>query len=219
MLPTNEKVPYKLNKGDICLNKKGVLEYIVNQPLNIPTILTTPQHLYILSDDEIKEGDWCLHLITNNISQCHEKGSYYGDWKKIIASTDSSIVIDKEPYRVIDYSKGTTNGVTIMKERDIIIPSIPQSFIDKYVSEYNVDNIITEVLVEYEKNFYGYFDQGGEDWRLSLKFNPGNTINIKNLKNSWTRNEVIEILNKREKYIAHELTPFMSIDKWIESNL
>lgn len=54
-----------------------------------------PQHLYILSDDEIKEGDWCMG-ITSNIfksdGSCEFKGC-----KKIVATTDFNITIEVKP--------------------------------------------------------------------------------------------------------------------------
>ena len=56
-----------------------------------------PQHLYILSDDEIKEGDWCYGLLKGNLKLFQYKKKY-GEMltpKKIIATTDSSLRILK----------------------------------------------------------------------------------------------------------------------------
>jgi len=108
--------------------------------------------LYILSDEEIKEGDWfianqgvhkCLEItsgdypykVANQYNK--EKIQYQSEnWlgNKIIATTDSSLeVINK--------------GINPIYEK---LPKPSQSFIEKYITDYNKDNIITEVLVEYE---------------------------------------------------------------------
>lgn len=63
MLPTNEKASYP-KYTILCLDL-----YDLEKPRKlviIPKMLTSlqhkmmPQHLYILSDEEIKEGDWYL---------------------------------------------------------------------------------------------------------------------------------------------------------------
>ena len=183
---------------------------------------TTNQHLYILSDDEIKEGDWCCHNnITNDkyqIIQCtpSNKVSIQEHWKKIIATTDSSLII-------------RINHVGIREEdyMDLSLPSIPKLFIDSYVSEYNKGNKIEEVMVEYDEHYNtGLVDCGDPDlWDsgysdYTLKLNPNNTIIIKTIKTSWTREEVIMLLNRATEYVAHyDRDEDMSFDEWIESNL
>lgn len=50
----------------------------------------TNQHLYILSDEEIEEGEWCLDTIKNKIVKANSV--LISDlFKKIIASTDPSL--------------------------------------------------------------------------------------------------------------------------------
>ena len=104
------------------------------------------QHLYIISDDEIKDGDY--FLADNRLNTTSNKGlpnwvlckctkvknswvycneipdeGHNGDWcKKIIATTDESLNL----------------------------PQPSQQFIQKYIEEYNKGNIITDVLVEYD---------------------------------------------------------------------
>ena len=157
-------------------------------------------HLYVLSDDEIKEGDWCYDLKNNCILQA--KSSYEGmRIKKIIATTD------------------TTLG----------LPQPSRQFIEKYIEEYNRGNIITDVLIEYElisnEEYFGntvnpdndvpYFDE-------KLKINPkDNTITIKKVKDSWNRGEVIILLKKvlAESKEQYSLLDRVGINKWIEENL
>lgn len=160
------------------------------------------QHLYILSDEEIKKGDWCImtndfgdkyivlvtilktsddyievRLIINNQKNCCSKDKL----KKIIATTDVSL-----NYNIHGQS-------TITK--------IPQSLIDYFVEEHNKGNIITKVMLEYEpkrqKLTTGELVIGSSaDYNLQLKINPDNTINIQAPKDSWTRDEVIELFEK-----------------------
>ena len=136
------------------------------------------QHLYILSDDKIKVGDWITD--TNKVYEAPEIDAFIG-FKKIIASTDISLEL----------------------------PQIPQSFINTYIEEYNNDNIIDEVNVEYI-----YYNEEG-----SVRINMGNTINISLIKDSYSREEVILLINK---FLSDNIkTPILkdNFDKWIEQNI
>ena len=227
------------------------------------------QHLYITSDDEIKEGD--LHITSDH--------SGFGFRKyKIIATTDTSLKTDNPNY-------------DIGKLAYITLPQPSQQFIEKYIESYNKGEIITDVLVEYEidntllitENYkhpypYGYhkndnpkfmniklsngkivigyfqkFNKGEgyyrglevishwmipmikakgyqsstlQDveilswWNEKLKINPkDNTITIRKLKDSWNREEVVELLNNFAEYCQkHDDNSYKS-NKWIEENL
>lgn len=136
------------------------------------------QNIYVLSsDEEIKEGDWCYKtdvggydkyknhkliesVITNGLLQwVNTTNPWYKDAKKIIATTDSFITgYDGQPM--------DKNG-NIAKQ----YPSIPQSFIDKYVSEYNAGRKIEEVMVEYGYNFEGDFDSITSKKEYNIRIN------------------------------------------------
>ena len=134
------------------------------------------QHLYFLSNDEIKEGDWAYHTLDSKPIQVTElphptvDAREYGH-KKIIATTDESLGLHKPSDEWIEY----------------------------FIFEYNKGNIITKVEVEYEKESYsGRFTQNTvENWgkRYNLKINPDNTINIKSVKETWN-----DIYNKFSEY-------------------
>lgn len=49
-------------------------------------------HLYILSSEEIKEGDWYINLRNNSIYQATD-WIYVSTCKKIIATTNSKLII------------------------------------------------------------------------------------------------------------------------------
>ena len=47
----------------------------------------TPAFYVVVDDTPLEDGDYCCHLVTRNLTTQHE-GSCYGDWKKVIASTE-----------------------------------------------------------------------------------------------------------------------------------
>lgn len=173
MLPTENKSNIcivKLNDEDILVNNKGY----------------NSQHLYIISNDEIKDGDF--HIISD-----HEG---YGDKKyKIIATTDKSLNL----------------------------PQPSQQFIEEYIEEYNKGNIIIDVLVEYEGIISSTTWEHDEPEEWKLKINPkDNTITIKKVKDSWNREEVIQLIKSAWSQANNNNIPRMihiSQDKWIEENL
>jgi len=154
MLPTNQKAHIFMN----AVNKKLLLDMESELHRVLPS--GKYQHLYFLSNNEIKEGDWvysnCKHtsLEKDNyrVFKCTRIGNtgiVFGEigdtlvssdsinWcKKIIATTDTSLqyAVDKSPYPMEVYG----------------LPTPSQSFIEKYIKEYNNNTPITDVLVEYE---------------------------------------------------------------------
>ena len=212
MLSTNE-----LSKiGNLATYQKRSLAKVIKEGIN--PIGSTVQfwNLYIISDDEIKEGDY--FLADNRLNTTSNKGlpnwvlckctkvknswvycneipdeGHNGDWcKKIIATTDESLNL----------------------------PQPSQQFIQKYIEEYNKGNVITDVLVEYDVHKNSFIPL----W--IPKVNPkDNTITIKKVKDSYSREEVIGFGNKVKEYCKdgwksdslHRV--FFEWDKWIEENL
>lgn len=174
------------------------------------------QHLYILSDEPIKEGDWFLNTTNNTVHKCHtvakniqsglNGGEYHGKFecKKVSTSTDKSLKL----------------------------PEPSQAFIEAYVKAYNDEKPITDVMVEYEiKEEKVYDNLGGHPgghWEgiPVLKVNKDNTITIRKVKYNWNRDEVVEILEKLAAefscsygcFIGKEVPP-SDVSKWIEENL
>ena len=122
-----------------------------------------------------------------------------------------------------------TTDISLVKEYNLPEPS--QSFIQKYIEEYNRGNIITDVLVEYDSHptigkIIDNIAYTGMDIEF-LKINPkNNTITIKKAKDSYTREEVIELC--RQAFIdgtyaggfgPNEKTIDSETEKWIEENL
>lgn len=181
------------------------------------------QHLYIISDDRIKEGDYALDITTNLIQKVVDYTGYLEDnkngakWKKIIATTDTSLT--NELY----HPNLGTNIKTIL-------PQPSQQFIEKYIEEYNKGLPIKEIMVEYENimcpnepkciNCYSKCLIGQK-----LKINPkDNTITIKKLKESWNREEMFELLKKaylqgRNDGHCTFRVEELGFDNWIKENL
>jgi len=106
---------------------------------------TIPQHLYITSDDEIKDGDWYIpcNFSTNNENiiplkwksignPCNEKP--FG--KKIIATTD-----DKIQGMIKGLVGHSSNWETIEQK----VASISQSFIKEYYKAGGIDKVLVEL--------------------------------------------------------------------------
>ena len=227
MLPTNEKAKF----GDLILTPTYPQKLLIFEHQNCTEV---SQHLYFTSNDEIKEGDWFLNTTTNTIHKCCgvslniqsglNGGEYHGKFecKKIIATTDSSLW---EHDDTVPYPKTRP-----------ALPQPSQSFIEKYVEEYNKGNIITDVLVEYNCgdmncSLYGCQKHLGCNHSniQTVKINPkDNTITIKKVKDSWNREEHINNLLKYKSDLLVELMKCKEqnkslkkefTDKWIEENL
>jgi hypothetical protein len=168
------------NKSTIYLDLEENKTGLYNKPESSLDELIS-QHLYILSDEEIKEGDWCLEGLSplaptelikvtkEDLERCIENYNY-GSCKKIIATTDQWLEL--KPH-----------------------PNVSQSFIKKFIEEYNKGNVIEDVLVEYEfyntkpnsPAIYGKFKE-------RLKVDSDNTITIKKVKDTYSREEVLVLL-------------------------
>jgi len=187
LLPINKKSPYLIKKGNICLNKKGILEYINQQPLNIPTNLTVPQYLYILSDEKIKKNDW---IINGNIKEVNHKILYIENqemadaFNKIAKMLNSQVTKDFVICKKIIITNNSSLKIKRLSSKnsscegihEYSLPSISKLFMNDYVSEYNKGNKIEEVLVE-------YCHLGGTGSGYIPKINPkDNTVIIKKIE-------------------------------------
>ncbi len=181
MLPTNDYTNVVLDS-----NNKSLF-YTNSKKYNFKY-----QHLYITTDDEIKEGDWCINpkgrpeifgfdfravYTTEEIFKC----------RKIIATTNKSLMVE------LEYAK---NGKTIIGGKEL--PQPPKKFIEKYCKT----NDINEILVEYKENYdIKYFTPKGSfiecakriDYPDTLKINSNNEIIINLTKNSWEKKEIDEL--------------------------
>jgi len=213
-------------------------------------LLAKSYHLYILSNnDVIKEGDWCYSTEYGRIVQ--SDNSFTSDeWKKIIATTDGSLVINNGTF-----DDGTGTQLPLL---NTFLPQIPKSFIEKYITEHNKGNVISNVLVEIEERKYApnVIHQLIEIW--DFKLSQTNEISIltkkktllSNLqselqkyidkrhnqdecsgfvdgferacelgKESYSREEVVELLHKRMKFTLGLDYDESTTDNWAQQNL
>lgn len=212
-------------KSSLLLTRNNKLHSTILDSPNVEYLKGTVfQHLHILSDDEINDNDWYYYKNgeLEGITQCIN-GSLAKTMicRKIISTNDRSLQIE--------INKPSKLSSKMYKS----ISSISQSFIDKYVSEYNKGNKIEEVMVEYVVwNDIGrvYVDTADETRKqyYKLYINPDNTINIKTVKDSWNREEVKQLC--WEAFVAHKCingkitindanTSIPDFNKWIETNL
>ena len=166
--------------------EKGKLIF-ADSNIRTPTQL---QNLYIISDDEIKKGDYIYCTITNAIEIAKYNHDYLiRDWKKVIATTNTSLYI---------HQKETIS----LPERVFYLPQPSKQFIEKYIEEYNKGNIITDVLVEYE---YLLDDRAVLPyWNLKVN-TKDNTITIKKLKETYNKEELCQILEKYTSFLWSEV--------------
>jgi len=175
-----------------------------------------PQHLYILSDEEIKESDWILWKKNDKEILLRQVFKYKNSNKLfIIAEHNVDIKISKSfMFKII----ATTNPELIQCTKSPIdrhldcngTGSISEDFIEAYIKSYNESNVIKEVMVEYENDRPNDFDDGNgfTDFKYNqvLKLRPDNTIIIHPAtKKSYSRDEVFELLKelRRECIEAH----------------
>lgn len=202
-----------ISPGQLCFVGK-TLEIATSLEKHLFNSVYEGQHLYILSDEEIKDGDYgfvtCAIISYNTMIK--EFGQPLG--KKIIATTNSNLKIELS-------HNPTSNQV---KDLFTDLPRIPQQFIEDYIKGYNDGTPIAKVIVEYEsgKSFWErsdglkhYGDNGSFDgeivekiggiWTfrkdpLQLKINADNTISIKPVKVNWNIEDVKFIATR----FAHE---------------
>lgn len=88
------------------------------------TVIYLNSKIYILSDEEIKKGDWIFDTVTNTIQKAkYSNGILERDFRKIIATTDESLGIAK----------------------------ISDSFVQKYIEKSKTDTPIKNVQLGYNE--------------------------------------------------------------------
>ena len=214
MLATNK--PSKL--GNLATYQGRSLAKVIKEGVKPINTIVQFWNLYIISDDEIKENN--THFYNPHSGQLHISGNHTdyiainkNGCKKIIATTDTSL--------------------------DLPQPS--QQFIQKYIEGYNKDNVITDVLVEYQTDFksetklymlgMGDNPDDFEYGEPTVKINPkDNTTTIKKVKDSYTREEHISNIKKFSLELGSKIHCFLKedgtlsisiqdVNKWIEENL
>lgn len=205
-------------KSNICTYCDDNILELYAEPINKSKY--KPYHIYISTDEEIKEDDWVIEGIEqmaplyiskiekNDLKRCFENWENKS-CRKIIASTDDSLIIKYDGKTSINKD---WNGK--------LLPKITDEFIEYYIEQYNKANVIEDiVLVKLEKDTDIHSDDLPIISFTKLKVTPDDTINIKIVKESYSRDEVKQLLEKGMVYSS----PFTSLSErmsdWIENNL
>lgn len=210
MLPT-EKASYLTHRA-----ADGELMYSYKLFANHGETINTNQYLYFTSKREIKEGDFFLDGTT-------------------IYSTPNERTL-----KAINVDDRACFKIEATTDPSLELPLIPQSFIEKYVEKQGkIDEVMIDIneiedvesLSNYDENeiwlngelmmCYDHRITTGRDKYLAtipfIKTRPDNTVIVSKVKDTWTRDEVIELIGKYDEKFAH--TSMATFSEWINNNL
>ena len=210
MLPTSEKAPiYQIGNSNF-IDVKQVDDRYEGRNLYITSYEKAKVGEYFIANQaprkllEIKENSDFPYGTKNSNG---EMVYHHRTWscRKIIATTDTSLK------QSIDIFNGGKVG-------EASLPQLPELFIKKYIQKFNDGNGITEVMVEY-RTCSAYEVGLLSVTQFTLKVNQtDNTITIQNTKDSWNREEVIQLIRTFDMMKGKDITT-VEFDNWIEQNL
>ena len=227
MLPTEDKTDIL----SVTMGKLTELRYI---PLLIKEELSPEdykiksyQHLYFISDEKPKEGDWCIlldnHYINGGVGKYNEKKAIdYGlhntkFFRKIVATTDKSLTLFNN-----------------IHDATIYLPQIPQSFIEEYVKAGSIDEVLLECEADNDHIRRKHLGDVGEGYNpetviatipkqyltWKLKTDQNNCVIIHPVEPKlYTREEVIQIIYDSSYVLSNGDTTKEHADNWIKENL
>lgn len=181
MLPTKEKLETGFTSGgDYYYDNKNSSMGVLNKE----GTRVYKHHLYFITDDEIKEGDWFIN--DDGLWKCSGGIIPTGlNPNKVVATTDKLLqrkdVVGK-------------NDIVGYNFNNLYLPKPSQAFIEKYCDKEGIDEVNIEVDI--------ICDESNEDksnlYLLSkLKVDPNhNTVTIHPIKTTWSREEIEEIIHK-----------------------
>ena len=185
--------------GEIRYFKKGCPEFGFDA--DDSTDGMQEQHLYITTDEEIKEGDCRIHLGEGTICKpphklVHGENTFKGKvgWKKIIATTDPKLIAD---------------GVA----------EIEQSFIEKYCKAGGIDRVMVEVE---EIIVQDAFKRRPDYNTYRPKTDSNNCITIHPVEeNIYNVNKQVflKLVHDVGDSLSQKDSIGFNLDKWIKENL
>lgn len=210
MLPTEKA-------SNLYIETMGELEYLTSEEL---VAGRTNQHLYIISDDEPKIGDWVKHGVIDEVYEVNTfnlRATLHNKSKKIVASSDKSLF----------FRCGSCDGVGIIEEepcRTCVggktgrVCQIPYSFMVVYAKFHREGRKIIEVDLEME------YKVGGKDLThgnshitpsLVIKTRPDNTV-IFHTSKLYKAEEMYENMQYYMEYC--QLKGYVTPQDWIEKH-
>lgn len=218
MLPTKDEIDFPILKSlqnNNTLNKLYLPTKVVKYPDNYCiTKEWEKQHLYITTDEEIKEGGW---FIGNSM------GAKLEDIKRC------KFIKDNIYYTSEDEGYGIARKIVASTDPKLKLPQPSQDFIEAYCKAGGIDKVLVE-LNEFEScyNYNGAHlhkdcSCKGGDFRQDIKIKPDNTIIIHPFKEkTYTKNDMFKAFmygfqndgGKLEQDLVEVL--LSRFDKWIE---
>ena len=175
------------------------------------------QHLYFITDEEIKEGDWVFSNRTGSVGLCKHnwQGGYNGSYK-IIASTDPKLIIEKTQRSMLN------NLIT----NRVKLPQPSKAFIEKYCKVGGIDEVMVEYWIDNDHIRRKHLrdvpkGMNPETVVASIlseylgsfpKVNSNKEITIHPIKTSWT----LEELRLASKQLVTEGTPLEVAERFMQ---
>ena len=202
MLPTEDIENYPLYIHD-----KGYLiegKYRVGEPSG------TQKHLYFTTDEKIKEGDY---VVQTNFEKSHSS----------IIKIENEIQKKFANYKNGSFIKGKIVATT---DKSLGLPEPSQAFIQKYCELGGIE----EVDLEYDEiEIYSNKGTSNIPSRFSyyqgvttkIKTDSHNIITIHSIKDSWSREEVIDVVFKYNnlKFGTGKDSACERVMDWLNKNL
>lgn len=175
------------------------------------------QHLYLVSEEEIKEGDWMM------MKDDHPKGRLRKCWEIYPAFAEygddrEQLMIDdpKDPKRGFGFlRRSETYKVIATTDKSLSLPLIPNSFIEEWVAKQGkIDRVkikLHRVDIRERSNNVPHFVYLPETNNLQIIILP---IEDK----TYSREEVYRILDRYRVQVAYESTSFPAFKKWFDLN-
>jgi hypothetical protein len=176
---------------EICNSKNHVSKPMITE--------YKPQHLYLVSDEEIKEGDWFITPGSQLRLRTYAIQPVKAD-KKVIATTDKSLKIeDKDVYPYL------------------VIPQIPQSFIEEFVeANGKIDKVY--IQANYDLNSFQQSDNKPlRDFFTGYKLTDNNEVIISSIK--APNGESLYVRNILTRFALNQNIPIPVLVEWIKENL
>ena len=132
MLPTNQKA-----NGMICKDITGQDKIIaIKTKYLMEHEDYIGHHLYIISDDEIIEGDW---VYENNLNQETQIYQVYN------RNNELGFFRFRNVWISLNRKQNSAKKIIATTDNSLELPQPPQQFIEEFIEEYNQENIITDV--------------------------------------------------------------------------
>jgi len=197
-----EKLKDKIRVKVIMLptESKSIIRKIdeINTLVFDPIMKFGNQHLYFISDREIKDFDYVV----------------LGDGKTIHHMSPTDMV------DYLESQSSSTKRIEASTDPSLHLPLIGEAFIQKYVKE---QGDIKEVMIEMSTiTWGGTVETTPVEIEKVVKMRKDYTVIISPIKDNWTREEVTELMSRAFNMgynYKGSVTSRVSIDNWIAQNL